>query len=255
VAGDESALERAVSEWATSDWAWTTFGEQAPQLRSAIVEALQTALNDAQDAQQTSHASTRHPFGFTLMARKYEVLAEKLADMDDVRVVRLVGSAFSLVIVGRNMLLPFRYAKDATVPIHQARITDGQVSGRMRQLFARFGPHPLYVQESLLPHETPASDDETLLADFPDDTRLIVIPFAGNEQAGLINAWWGEAALDGVTGALNWVRRPEQLPLPTRPLAPVRPQLAGAFDTGELPGLVTYPRSSRTGTDGQPADS
>jgi hypothetical protein len=246
VAGEDSA---------TSEWAWATFGERAPYLRGAVVDALQTALNDAQDAQQTSHASTRHPFGFTLMARKYEVLAEKLSDMDDVRVVRLVGSAFSLVIVGRNMLLPLRYAKDATVPISQARITDGQVSGRMRQLFARFGPHPLFVQESLLPYDAPTSDDETLLADLADDTRLIVIPFAANDQAGLINAWWGEAALDGVTGALNWVRRPEQLPLPTPPLASARPQPASAFDTGELPGLVTQPRSTRTGTDGQPADS
>lgn len=255
MAGDDSALEHAVAQWATSDWAWNTFGGYAAQLRAAIVEALQTALNDAQDAQQISHASTRHPFGATLMARKYEVLAEKLADTDGVRVVRLAGSAFSLVIVGRNMLLPFRYAKDASVPIHQARITDGQVSGRMRLLFSRFGPHPLYIQESLLPHETPASDEEAVLADLPDDTRLIVIPFAGNDQAGLINAWWGEAALDGVTGELNWVRPPEQLPLPTRPLAAFRPEAAETFDAGELPGLVTSPRPSRTGTDGQPANS
>jgi hypothetical protein len=235
-----------------SSWAQATFGERAPQLRDAIVEGLRTALNDAQDAQQTSHASTRHPFGFTLMARKYEVLAETLADMDDVRVVRLVGSAFSLVIVGRNMLLPFRYAKDASVPIHQARITDGQVSARMRQLFARFGPRPLYIQESLLPYDAQVSDDDALLADLP---RVIVIPFAANEQAGLINAWWGEAALDGVTGALNWVRRPEQLPLPTQPATGVRPEAAGTFDTGELPGLITLPWSEQTGTDGRPTNS
>jgi hypothetical protein len=255
VAADDSVLERALGHWGISDWARDTFGEQAPQLRDAIVEALRTALSDAQDAQQISRASTRHPFGATLMARKYEVLAEKLADLEGVRDVPLAGSPFSLVIVGRNMLLPFRYAKDASVPIHQARITDGQVSGRMRQLFSRFGPHPLYIQEALLPYETPASgDDEAVLADVPDGTRLIVIPFAGNEQAGLINAWWGEAALDGVTGELNWVRPPEQLPLPTRPPAAFRPESARTFDAGELPGLVTSPRPSRTGTDGRPTN-
>jgi hypothetical protein len=255
VADNESVLEQAVSEPAVSEWARVTFGDRALPVRRAVVEALQVALNDAQDAQQTSHASTRHPFGATLMARKYEVLAEKLADMDGVRVTRLAGSAFSLVIVGRNMLLPFRYAKDATVPIHQARMTDGQVSGRMRLLFSRFGPHPLYIQESLLSDDTPDDDEETLFANLPGETRLIVIPFACNELAGLINAWWGEAAL-GVTGELNWVRPPEQLPLRAQPSGAVRPEPAGKFDSGELPGLITQPRGTpRTGTDGRPADS
>jgi hypothetical protein len=256
VADDESVLERAVSEPAVSEWALATFGDRALPVRRAVVEALLVALNDAQDAQQTSHASTRHPFGATLMARKYEVLAEKLADMDGVRVTRLAGSAFSLVIVGRNMLLPFRYAKDATVPIQQARLTDGQVSGRMRLLFSRFGPHPLYIQESLLPDDTLDDDEEILFANLPDETRLIVIPFACNEQAGLINAWWGEASLDGVTGELNWIRPPEQLPLRAQPFGAVRPEPAAMFDSGELPGLVTRPRETpRTGTDGQAADS
>jgi hypothetical protein len=141
------------------------------------------------------------------------------------------------------------------VPIHQARITDGQVSGRMRLLFSRFGPHPLYIQESLLPDDSPDSDEEALFANLPDETRLIVIPFACNDQAGLINAWWGEAALDGVTGGLNWVRPPEQLPLPAQPSAAAGPEAAARFDSGELPGLVTQPRETpRTGTDGRPAN-
>lgn len=236
-----------------SRWAQGRFGDRAHQVRQGVVTALRETLNDAQNAQSVSKSATRHTFGGALLARKHETLATAFRDMDGVQLVRTAGSPFQLVVLNECLLFPFRYAQDAKVQIRDARITERHISGRIKAMFARFGPKPAYVQGSLLPED---EEEETDLAslgpaleELPPDTRLVLIAFACNEQAGLINIWWGEAELADDFGRLHWIGSPEELPLPAdqQTGAHLRPvgspsennQSAARFDSGVMPPLET----------------
>jgi hypothetical protein len=177
-----------------------------------------------------------------------------LRDMDGVKLVRTAGSVFQMVVLNGCLLFPFRYAHDARIPIGEARITDRYVSGRVRALFARFGPCPAYDQGLLFPddseQESEMADLGPALDELPADTRLVLIAFACNDQAGLINAWWGEAELVDDYGRLRWTSRPEQLRLPvghhhagkqSRPATEeaADAQLTTRFDSGDMPQLAT----------------
>ena len=255
-----------------SRWARSRFGDRTHQVRRGVVEALQQALNDAQNAQQVSRSTTRHPFGATVLTRKHETLAAVFRHMDGVQIVRSAGSPFDLVVLNGNLLFPFRYAQDATVPIREARITDRHVSERIRMLFSRFGPRPAYKQDSLLPEDADQEPELAALgpalAELPADTRLVLVAFACNDQAGLINAWWGEAELTDELGRLRWVHPAEELPLPKDPpaggqLGAVQrppgegPQPPARFDSGDIPGLATETRDplKRHNSDQFPPDS
>ena len=234
-----------------SRWAQSRFGDRAHQVQQAVVDALVGALDDAQNAQQVSKSGTRHTFGATVMARKHERLAAELGDMDGARLVRTAGSPFPLVLVNGCLLFPFRYAQDAKVPIRDARVTDRRVSGRVRAIFTRLAPRPAYEQGLLFPED---SEQESEIADLgpafdelPQDTKLVLIAFAGNDQAGLISIWWGEADLLDEYGRLRWTSPAEQLRLPAeaqvRPvLNPTSAETAARFDSGDIPPLTTEVR-------------
>ena len=134
------------------------------------------------------------------------------------QIVRSAGSPFDLVVLNGNLLFPFRYAQDATVPIREARITDRHVSERIRMLFSRFGPRPAYKQDSLLPEDADQEPELAALgpalAELPADTRLVLVAFACNDQAGLINAWWGEAELTDESGGCAGSTRQKNSPCP-----------------------------------------
>lgn len=206
-------------EPALFDWAHERFGEHTDEVRQALAEALVEAMNDAQDAQRFSRSDKQYAYGSTLMTRRYETIAARLGGRSDVRVIRPHASPHELTIVDGNLLFPFRYSKDGRTPISEARISDGRVSGLIRELFRRFGPEPAYEQEAL----DLFTDDEgaegaeipplrPALARLPDETRLVLVAYAGNAHAGLFNAYWGEAELIDEFGRIRWTRH-EPIPL------------------------------------------
>ncbi|WP_169951242.1 hypothetical protein [Microbispora sp. H11081] len=236
-----------------STWALETFGPRAESIRQGVAEALALALENAQDAQRTARTDHLHPFGFTLMSRKFEALARAFADMADVEIIKPPGSQHELVVLGGNLLFPFRYAKDRSVSVVNARIGDGRPSGLVQALFNRFGPDPRAEQltlggvEAALPEPvTPAARALTRL---PEDVRLVLIAYACNARAGLLDAWWGEAELLDRTGSLRW-HHYEEIPLagalPTElPVGLPTPVPAGqesAFSGGAMPAPALNPR-------------
>ena len=242
---------RADGELRVSGWAQARFGDLWSQIRQSVAGALQEAVANAQNAQVAGSSPTRYPFGATLFARKYETLAAALADVEGVRLVKPKGSPFPLVLLNGCLLLPFRYAQDSKTSIGEARISDRHISSRIRVLFDKFAPQ-LYHQDTLfaIGAESDEEDDNDVLGpaleQLPADTRLILIPFACNEKAGLLNAWWGEAGLADENGHLLWVSPPEKLTLPAAPAADRRPaavtgpaETATRFDSAELPDIAT----------------
>lgn len=220
-----------------------TFGQRVPLIRQGIAEALSVALENALDAQKVAQTDHLHPFGFTLMSRKFEALAEAFEDLGDVRVVKPGGSQHELVVLDGKLLFPFRYAKDRSISVMSARIGDGRPSALVQALFNRFGPEPRMRQLALhdiAPHAVPVAE---ALGDLPEDTRLVLIAYACNAHAGLLDAWWGEAELLDRTGSLRW-HHCEEIPLVQESAAPARREgEAAAFDQGVLPSPALNPRT------------
>ena len=256
-------MDQPVSSWARQRW-----GERAAHVRAAVVDALRTALADAQDAQKVSKSRLLFTFGVTQASRRHECIVDALKQMDGAQVVKPKGSPHELVLLEGNLLYPFRYAKKENVPVQRARISDRRISGLIREMFERFGPEPsqpgLFDEDD----ESDPSDRPLVLTSVPDGTRLVLIAYASNDRAGVINAWWGEAELVE-RGHVRWLPgRYEQLPLdasaagggaghghgPSGPLGPIpgpRPTgpadpAGGAgprFDDGDMPAVPLSARA------------
>ena len=183
------AVEQPASSWARQRW-----GERAGHVRAAVVNALHAALADAQDAQKVSKSRLLFTFGVTQAARRHECVVDALAQMDGAQVVKPKGSPHELVLLEGNLVYPFRYAKKENVPIQEARISDRKISALIREMFERFGPEP--SQPGLFEQEEDTDPDRPLvLTSVPEGTRLVLVAYASNDRAGVINAWWGEAEL------------------------------------------------------------
>ncbi|MER5623950.1 hypothetical protein ABT061_23220 [Streptosporangium sp. NPDC002544] len=261
---DQAGVAQAKPGQAGSSWARERFGERAEVVRRQLAASLLEAMGNAQDAQSSAHSDKRYTYGFTMMARRYEALAEGLRDEPGFRLVRPHGSAHHLVVLGGNLLLPFRYAEDDRTPISEARISDGRISSLVRELFDRFGPATSYRQEELDLALDGGSAQEELdlsagadgpatvrpaLTGLPDETRLVPVAYAGNAQAGLLRLYWGEAELVDEFGRIRWLHH-EPIPLPAASTGPLsglwatEPGAASRFDGGLLPDLALSTRSS-----------
>ncbi|MEV0621302.1 hypothetical protein AB0I81_48790 [Nonomuraea sp. NPDC050404] len=235
-----------------SVWARDTFGERAPLIRQAVAEALSVALDNARDAQKVARTDHLHPFGFTLMSRKFEALAsafrDRGEDLGEVSVVKPGGSQNELVVLDGKLLFPFRYAKDHSVSVMSARIGEGKPSVLMQALFNRFGPEPRMRQLALhdvSPQAVPGLETVAeALGDLPEDTRLVLIAYACNAHAGLLDTWWGEAELLDRAGSLRW-HHCEKIPLAQETsVAAGGDEGAAAFDQGVLPAPELNPRTA-----------
>jgi hypothetical protein len=229
-------------EPSVSGWAQARFGDHEQEVREAIAGALQEAVNDAQNAHAAGRSGRRFTFGWALYSRKHERLTATLEAIDGLqfKLVKPKGSAFPLAFVNGCLLLPFRYATDAKTSIWEARVTQKHVSDTMHALFGKF-TQAQYLQGALFADDPVAEEEEsdilgTALQELPDGTRLVLIAFACNEQAGLLNAWWGEGELSDTQGHVRWHGIPEELRLPAE--SPVR-------NLRLLPGNVTEPASPR----------
>ncbi|MFB9675738.1 hypothetical protein [Streptosporangium vulgare] len=258
-----------------SSWASERFGDRADAVRRQLAASLLEAMGNAQDAQSSGHSDKRYTYGFTMMARRYEALAEGLRDEPGFQLVRPHGSPHHLVVLGGNLLLPFRYAEDDRTPISEARVSDGRISSLVRELFDRFGPATSYRQEELdlalateparsaqSSQSSQATQEELdlsagadgpatvrpALTGLPGDTRLVPVAYAGNAQAGLLRLYWGEAELIDEFGRIRWLHH-EPIPLPAASSGAVRglwaaePGAASRFDDGLVPALALSTRS------------
>ncbi|WP_329429079.1 hypothetical protein OG339_08285 [Streptosporangium sp. NBC_01495] len=263
--GPEQGADRTSGQVSgrVSGWASERFGDRADAVRRQLAASLLEAMGNAQDAQSSGHSDKRYTYGFTMMARRYEALAEGLRDEPGFQLVRPHGSPHHLVVLRGNLLLPFRYAEDDRTPISEARVGDGRVSSLVRELFDRFGPATSYRQEELdLALGEEAAQEELdlsagadgpatvrpALTGLPGDTRLVPVAYAGNAQAGLLRLHWGEAELIDEFGRIRWLHH-EPIPLPAASPGAVRdpwaaePGAASRFDDGLVPALALSTRS------------
>jgi hypothetical protein len=239
-------------EQPVSLWARERFGERAAHVCAALVNALHRALANAQDAHKISKSKKLFTFGAAQASRRYECIVEALKEMDGAQVIKPKGSPHELVVLDGNLIYPFRYSKDSNTPIHQARVTEKKVSGLISELFTFYGPEPLQPSLFDQPDEEAEETERTpVLTTLPAGTRLMLLAYASNDHAGVLNAWLGEGEL-GERGRVRWLPgRYEQLPLispasggenrgdgQTGPLGPI----PGPRLTGPAGGAAVVPR-------------
>jgi hypothetical protein len=130
-----------------------------------------------------------------------------------------------------------------------ARIGDGRPSTLVQALFNRFGPEPRMRQLALQDVAPQAAPVAEALAGLPEDTSLVLIAYACNAHAGLLDAWWGEAELLDRTGSLRW-HHCEEISLVREAASPAAEQEpVAAFDQGVMPtpSLNARPGAGRLG--------
>lgn len=207
-----------------SPWAWARFGGQAEQVWRRVPQALAAAVSRALNAHQASRLSTNHAFGNSRWPLQYEELVNHLQDLPDAVPIRPPHAFYKLVIVHGQLLLPWYYA-DHPVSIEDARAV--RPVGRLAvDLLTRFGP-PRQWHQPPLPLTMIDDDDEedrrrvaqvtSALDEMDPPPQIVLVGYACNSHAGLIDIQWGEAAL-GDDRALQWYHH-EPLPIPA-PLIP-----------------------------------
>ncbi|MFV2196825.1 hypothetical protein [Nocardiopsis sp. LOL_012] len=187
------------------------------------------------------------------MTNQFDRLLDHVMELGipDTFTVQPKGAFYRLVVVQGALLFPYH---DGST--HRAEPSSTwpkpTVSQVVKELFS-FAGASSWIQESLEGLDVRTEDEVTLrpgLADLPDDTRLVLIPYTMN-LSGLLQAWWGEAVLVDDQGSLEWKSGPEELPLltadertGTRPFESVdQPRAQERFDSGDLPEVLLSARS------------
>lgn len=193
-----------------SGWAVDRFGQHA----APLMELVPTAIAAAADRQIGTHAASGleslQAYGGAWPVQ-YEELVNHLGDLRGAVVVRPVGYPAHLVVVNGRLLLPFRYADNPATPL-----TDQSVPRRLnktsRELLAQYGPRPDFVQPTLdgFPIDDPGAGAGPLLPGGMEPEGTVLVYFAANADAGLLDVGWGEAALLHDGGGLQWTHT-EQL--------------------------------------------
>jgi hypothetical protein len=187
------------------------------------------------------------------MSRKFETLVETFKSVEGVQRVKPAGAQQELLILRGSLLFPFRYAKDRSVNIMHARISERKPSALVKALFDRFAPEPVMWQLPLLGDKEQVESKSLArsLDRIPADTKLVLIGYACNADAGLLDVWWGRAELLDDQGSLRW-HDCDPVPLPSAGQGRVRfsvvgpdssaPPASPKFDQGDMPTPPLTPR-------------
>ncbi|KAB8161815.1 hypothetical protein FH609_020245 [Streptomyces sp. 3MP-14] len=192
-------------------WAANVLGKAAPLVQVGLGQALRNMQANAQAAHEQSDSQTKHTFGMSRWENQFQRVQDELKDLPDATAVRPYRFPFDLMLVGRGLIYPYKYA-ETTVDVRKAR--GPKESELIRELFS-FAPPTRHVQDALdidWDVSAPQPEPRGGLANLPEGTRLILVPFACNASE-LLAAFWGIAAL-GTERHLEWVTEPAPLTVP-----------------------------------------
>lgn len=237
-------------------WTHGLFGNVKPdEVRRRIGQALRDMNDNARNSQAGAGVKRRSPYGAARYTNCHERLHEQFDKVKGAYRIK-PGNRFGydLVVVGKALLYPFCFAKKDQ-DIHTAKIPN--VHPGIVQLF-EFAPDPPPVVDLFGEHRFDLGVAEpSRLGTLPEDTQLVLIPFACNDS-GLLKPYWGIAALADDTGTLAWITDPEALPTPAtatpRNLSLVSPQAPApdliSFDAGAEPVANMSPKPDDAAEEG-----
>ena len=190
-----------------STWASARFGETtAEPVRDGVVHALLETQSNAEQAHRVARPSTLHTYGFTVWRCQFDRFVDFVGSLDGARLIKPPGSSYHLVVIGGNMLYPFRYASDLRKSVKDASLRQ-PVSELTHRLFKTFAKRSRMYQEELFSIELHRA------VEIEGVDSLVLVPYACNADAGLLAAYWGEGTLCA-DGTIAWADgMPEPLPI------------------------------------------
>ncbi|MFE0377889.1 hypothetical protein ACFW1M_20395 [Streptomyces inhibens] len=192
-------------------WAADVFGKPAPLVQLGLGQALRNMQANAQAAHEQSDSRTKHTFGMSRWENSFQRVQDELKDLPGAATVKPYRFPFDLTLVGRGLIYPYKYA-ETTTDVRTAR--GPKESALIRELFS-FAPPPRHTQDALDADwgiSNPQPEPRGALANLPEGTRLILVPFACNASE-LLAVYWGIAAL-GAERHLEWITEPLPLTVP-----------------------------------------
>ncbi|MYQ90220.1 hypothetical protein GTY20_02115 [Streptomyces sp. SID4946] len=240
---------------ANRPWQEQAFGEHVQAVRHGLGQALRNMHENARNAQEEARVEDKDPYGSSRYTGQFRRIEEELGGIAGALPVRPHGFRFNLMLVGRGLIYPFRYAKK-NADVRLAHVPHSQL---IRELLTNFGTEPEHEQGVLNFAADTHSASSPLelragLRGLPAGTMLILTPFACNAE-GLLECYWGVASLGDSGTAVQWASQPETLPVPDTPTTkhghislPHQTAPAGElgrFDHGTLPevSLVSRPKA------------
>ena len=200
-----------------SSWVDERFGAPAAgEIWTRIPEALRTAIARAVHSRPHEQQATDRLLVNPRWFLPYEELAVYLGDLPGARVISPNRSAYQLVVINGQVLLPWCYGPSGAVSM--ADVTLGQGFGRLaRELFARYAP-PQRLPYPQLPLVRDIMDEREVAAVMAEldrvhpRPRVVLAGYAGDADHGLLRACLG---VPGATksGVMAW-RHADDLPLP-----------------------------------------
>ncbi|MGD0705704.1 MAG: hypothetical protein ABSA02_38210 [Trebonia sp.] len=221
-------------------WADRAFGSDADALREVIRKSLTAASTQSQNAQSSSRARKKYPFGSSLWTLQFQELEDRMVKKfgDRVRIVPLDN--YSLAVFDSYVLYPVRSANLKSSKAKEGRVRK-PVSKLRRQMYSVLGPEP--IQDGLWPEQAAQEsvrDLRTLMTRLGPSARLASISYVCDYKTGLVDIYWGDAELDARSGELSF-RDGEEVPVVVKVAKPVRKRRrdvgVSAFDGGEMPRI------------------
>lgn len=186
-------------------WAEKAFGSDAADLRQVVAEALADAYTRSRDAQDVTGATRLDPFGHSLKALQFQLLAERVEEKLPGRHRLEILASYSLAVVNNFVLYPVRVT-DPKGQSAKGGVVRKPVSKLRRRMFTALGPEP--YQLSLSPEwedgEPGAKDIRRLVARLGKNTRLAAISYICRFGVGIVDVHWGEAELNVRSGSLTF---------------------------------------------------
>jgi hypothetical protein len=226
-----------------ADWADVAFGNDVHDLRRRVPVALAAAHARARAGHDATTSTSRRVYGNGLWEFQYEELARELLVIDGSRIAKFGG--YQLVVFADHVFFPLRYTDRAGVPIERARL-ERPVSAQRERLFGAHSPEIERVEPFLDEawEELAPPDEHEVFPQLGPDAQLVVVAYACNLEAGVLQVEWGMA--EHVSdGELRWGQH-STLPLAAAPLAAASGSLtlaghgAGApwFDSAKEPEIT-----------------
>ncbi|MEU0578112.1 hypothetical protein ABZ465_12665 [Streptomyces griseoincarnatus] len=234
-----------------SGWASKLFnGEEeslqgrALQVRDGLGQALVDMQENARSSQQDAEVSSTQVHGVARYRGAFERVSSQLKTIEGAELVKPNGFQFDLVRIGNGLIYPFCFSKQDS-NVRNARIQN--VWSVIRELFTFAPPSEQADLFGNYAFDPSAVELRPRLASLPEDTRLVLVPFACN-AAGLLKPYWGVAALADESGTLEWTVDPEPLPLADNPTPkltiPKQVASHAPFDQGAEPIVPLAPREA-----------
>jgi hypothetical protein len=220
-------------------WADRKFGSDADALREVIRKSLNAASTQSQNAQSSSRARKKYPFGSSLWTLQFQELEDRMVKKFGERVRIVPLDNYSLAVFDSYVLYPVRSANRKSSKAKEGRVR--KPSKLRRQMYSVLGPEP--IQDGLWPEQAAQDsvrDIRTLMTRLGPGTHLATISYVCDYKTGLVDIYCGDAELDASSGQLSF-HDGEEVPVLLKVTKPVRKRRrdvgGGAFDGGEMPKI------------------